>query len=1221
MSESYSGCEPHRRCSPHSSPSPFLAALCLAPAPLQAQAPPQYVLGGNQPPDNNPQPDYATDHYTAVVVSLLDGKPVPRVLVTSGDRRFAALTDYQGRISFDYRRIVQSTTDPRKAIPGLFGFGLYGGPQTMPIQFQIRKPGYVSNMVVLYLPAVPPDTPQPPLQLKIVPAGIIIGHVDPDNDAAPVPLQVQLYRKSIQNGIATWNTAAGAAVKPSGEFRFPDLQPGDYKLGTAAWTSPAPQRPPLDSVPGLKPSFYPDAATLDSAGILHVGPAETVTARLVPHAATFYHVTIPIAGADEAAGASVMLLSDSTGLNISFNSQDHALEGYLPTGSYTADVITFTRNPPSSAHPARRTRACPARAQPAPRTPPLPSPTSRSAALRSTVRPSPHHPPPISPSTSTANSPTRTPPGLTTSESSLRSRPGAGQVQRMPAVSVFLQPLASNRGSSANLAPVLPGDPDDNLKLQNVTEGVYHVNVQSMQGGYVASATCGTTDLLRDPLTVGASGSAFPIVVTLRDDAASVTGSILPELYRRHPGPHRRRPHQPSHRDGHPARPAGDQPAPQRRHDQPVHTSGHLPHRHGPSRPLPLRRLQPPDLPGSRVPQPRHPPRTHEQRHARHSLRRREDRHPGSPAAHLIPIRRGQLTMRPRTLPLALLLCILPVSAQRAESAATYPIAGTVVAETSGQPLQRATVEIINSATGKQAQTTTSDEFGHFVFPAVPAGNFILQGAAAGYLQTNYDDHDGFTTGIILPTSVDTQSLVLKLHPQGVLTGTILDENAEPIRQASVRLFHQTDSFGDDRIVSAGTTNTDDLGHFEFSRLAPGAYLLAVTATPWYAVHPFPQQPGQRQLPFGFADSIDPALDVAYPTTFYPGTTDSSQATPILLRGGPVEINLRLSPVPALSITFPSTPQKNGQFQPAPQLRTSLFGQLEFVPQQETRQTGSQLVIAGLAPGDYILVNSNQPNNLAEGGTTLHLTDRNADATLPATPGLVHVHVLLKADDGTAIPPNMLVALFRQNTTDVALRVNSAKAEAKLDVPPGDYYFSLCTGQRHCFIRQIFNGDQPLPGNNIHLASGADPTFTIHFNLGAHTVKGVAQRDGKPIPGAFLLIFPTSEAHEIRTFFRNQSDLDGSFDFKGLAPGAYTVLSIDNGWNLEWSRDVVLSRYLPAAVTVQIPDNAPETVTIPTPVPVQPKVVLRPSGAHREAQHASRSDRRPRRAPVRQDRT
>jgi hypothetical protein len=70
---------------------------------------------------------------------------------------------------------------------------------------------------------------------------------------------------------------------------------------------------------------------------------------------------------------------------------------------------------------------------------------------------------------------------------------------------------------------------------------------------------------------------------------------------------------------------------------------------------------------------------------------------------------------------------------------------------------------------------------------------------------------------------------------------------------------------------------------FEFPRLAPGTYLLAVPATPWYAVHPMPAQQRKQQgrSPFGVEDSVDPSLDVDYPVTylswldrFQPGVAD-----------------------------------------------------------------------------------------------------------------------------------------------------------------------------------------------------------------------------------------------------------------------------------------------------------------------------------------------------------
>src|SRR6202008_4845662 len=99
--------------------------------------------------------------------------------------------------------------------------------------------------------------------------------------------------------------------------------------------------------------------------------------------------------------------------------------------------------------------------------------------------------------------------------------------------------------------------------------------------------------------------------------------------------------------------------------------------------------------------------------------------------------------------------------------------------------------------------------------------------------------------------------------------------------------------------------------------------------------------------------------------------------------------------------------------------------------------------------------------------------------------------------------------LVRNHTTEFAIRRNTLNGEIKFDVAPGDYYFSLCGGGRNCSIRQIVNGDAPLATNNVHLPTGsADPTFTITFAIGTHTLKGVAQRDGKPAPGVFLLIFP-----------------------------------------------------------------------------------------------------------------
>jgi hypothetical protein len=61
--------------------------------------------------------------------------------------------------------------------------------------------------------------------------------------------------------------------------------------------------------------------------------------------------------------------------------------------------------------------------------------------------------------------------------------------------------------------------------------------------------------------------------------------------------------------------------------------------------------------------------------------------------------------------------------------------------------------------------------------------------------------------------------------------------------------------------------------------------------------------------------------------------------------------------------------------------------------------------------------------------------------------------------------------------------------------------------------------------------------------------------------------FPFPLRHKIpeenpQLFRRDQSDLDGTFTFHSVIPGDYTVIAIDNGWDLDWSRAAVISPYI-----------------------------------------------------------
>jgi hypothetical protein len=68
---------------------------------------------------------------------------------------------------------------------------------------------------------------------------------------------------------------------------------------------------------------------------------------------------------------------------------------------------------------------------------------------------------------------------------------------------------------------------------------------------------------------------------------------------------------------------------------------------------------------------------------------------------------------------------------------------------------------------------------------------------------------------------------------------------------------------------------------------------------------------------------------------------------------------------------------------------------------------------------------------------------------------------------------------------------------------------------------------------------------------------------------------------------RDQSDSDGSFVLRDVAPGSYTVVAIQDGWNLDWAQPKVIGRYLPLGIAVTITETSGKLLRLSEPIPVQ----------------------------------
>src|SRR6266404_5370632 len=160
-----------------------------------------------------------------------------------------------------------------------------------------------------------------------------------------------------------------------------------------------------------------------------------------------------------------------------------------------------------------------------------------------------------------------------------------------------------------------------------------------------------------------------------------------------------------------------------------------------------------------------------------------------------------------------------------------------------------------------------------FAFENLAPGHYVLSGNHKGYVQQVYKQHAQFSTAIIVGPDLVTDNLRFELRPTASISGQVLDERNEPVRNAQAILFHQTIRFGRHSTWREREVTTDDRGHYRFGYLMPGVYFVGVSAHPWYAqrvTHPRVQTTDSSgQTTYQQFTNGEPELDVVYPVTFF----------------------------------------------------------------------------------------------------------------------------------------------------------------------------------------------------------------------------------------------------------------------------------------------------------------------------------------------------------------
>ena len=515
-----------------------------------------------------------------------------------------------------------------------------------------------------------------------------------------------------------------------------------------------------------------------------------------------------------------------------------------------------------------------------------------------------------------------------------------------------------------------------------------------------------------------------------------------------------------------------------------------------------------------------------------------------------------------------------------------FRIAGTILGAGEGHPLSRARVSL-QDVKNRQTQIfmITGDD-GHFEFANLGAGKYALVGAKRGYISAAYDQHEQFSSAIVTGAGVDTENLTLRLVPTAVLTGHVFDESGEPVRAATVTLWRDDHRTGVSRTVRDRFDASDDQGTFEFTPLEAGTYFVSVVAKPWYAVHPPSMaQAGAPDAPI----SVDRSLDVVYPTTYYAGATEVEDATPILIRGGDhLDLDLQLAPVPALHVIVRRPAQEAGQG-----LRFPMLLKRDFDGRQQAIQPDEQMAAPGVfeiiaAPGKYelrIAPRDNEPSQSSE----VEINQDNQELDISAGQAASTISAKVELIGETALPPQMAFALRNPQHRVVSWgAMNPAREVTFQDVAPGNYEILVGAASRAYSVVSMMVNGSPVSGHSLTVPPGASLALSLRVVGGAADVSGLAQRAGKGAAGAMIVLVPRNPEANHELFRRDQSDLDGTFTFHSVIPGIYTAIAIENGWDLDWSKPAVISRYAAHGEKIVV-GGSQTAIQLPGPIEIQSK--------------------------------
>jgi protocatechuate 3,4-dioxygenase beta subunit len=554
--------------------------------------------------------------------------------------------------------------------------------------------------------------------------------------------------------------------------------------------------------------------------------------------------------------------------------------------------------------------------------------------------------------------------------------------------------------------------------------------------------------------------------------------------------------------------------------------------------------------------------------------------------------------MTPNYLPRILSGCCLAMAAA-AQPAAQYSLAGTVINSLNGEPIKRAQIMLLHFNVPDPrsvvethrltpdpplvTSSTFTDSAGVFRFSGLSPGQYTISAQKPGFTPMLSEDSPR-TIQMNLTDSME--DVRLSLLPLGVITGKVLDQEAQPLRGLVVAALTQHVVEGWRHTETSRSVTTDDRGIYRFWNLSQGKYYIQAT--------------GKSGGTYLYSGDTAPryTADEAFAPTYVGGGKTLSTAQPVDIGPGTeaaADLNVSMEPARKIRGALANfAPRRTVKFE---------LSSGDEVSASRVSVNGDTGVfeIQDVIPGSYTL-------RATQGETSAEITVNVAGAdvnglVITLSPGVeIKVHRQLanppKEDEAAArhfgtidkggscsvsLHPPGRRASPSYSTNRAAPRRTATDAKEELilsGVLPGAYRAMVqCYGS---FASSVMFGTQDLLANPVlTIQPGvAPPLVEIVAIRGGGTVTGsVAIESGKKRSQIGILLVPQFMPSTGPVVGSAINFGDTPFHIGSLAPGSYSAYAFSSIDEVEY-RNPTFLQSLTGGVSVQVEDNTEKNIKI-----------------------------------------